>query len=194
MRSQDKKTIFVFVGPNGAGRKTVAEMAGSTLGIKKVLSYTTRRPRATEVDGQDYHFISREQFEKAMSNNEFVEVLDLEGNLFGVKHSDIEALAQEHPAVYLVLSRHGGEMLKEHYGDQVVRIFIYIDLDRLVQRNRERGDSEADIQMYIRHYDSEMEYKSHCEYAIENVDLAHAVFDLSKTLDGYLDRNLVELD
>lgn len=194
MRSQKQNNIFVFVGPNGAGRKTVAEMAGSTLGIRKVLSYTTRRPRPSEVDGQDYHFITREAFEKAMNNNEFIEVLDLEGNLFGVKHADIESMAQQHPAVYLVLSRHGGEMLKKHYGNQVVRIFIYIDLDRLVQRNRERGDSEEDIQMYIRHYDNEMAYKSDCEHAFENVDLAHAVFDLSKTLDDYLDRKLVELD
>lgn len=194
MGSNEKKTIFVFVGPNGSGRKTVAEMAGSTLGIKKVLSYTTRRPRPSEVDGQDYHFVSRETFNEAMRNNEFVEVLDLEGNLFGVKHTDIEALIQQHPAVYLVLSRHGGEVLKAHYGDQVVRIFIYVDLERLVQRNRDRGDSEKDIQMYIRHYDEEMDYKLQCEYAIENVDLAHAVFDLTKTLDSYLDRNLVELD
>lgn len=194
MRSQKQNNIFVFVGPNGAGRKTVAEMAGSTLGIRKVLSYTTRRPRPSEVDGQDYHFITREAFEKAMNNNEFIEVLDLEGNLFGVKHTDIESMAQQHPAVYLVLSRHGGEMLKKHYGNQVVRIFIYVDLDRLVQRNRERGDSEEDIQMYIRHYDNEMAYKSDCEHAFENVDLAHAVFDLSKTLDDYLDRKLVELD
>lgn len=193
MKPDNKKMIFVFVGPNGSGRKTVAEMAASTLGIRHVISYTTRKPRPNEVDGQDYHFISRESFEEAMRQDEFVEVLNYEGNLFGVKHADIAKIIEHHP-VYLVMSRHGGEVLKQHFGDQVVRIFIYIDLERLVERNRARGDSEEDIQMYIRYYDEEMEYKSQCEHAIENLDLAHAVFDLSKALDSYLERDLLELD
>jgi guanylate kinase len=96
--------------------------------------------------------------------------------------------------IYLILNRHGGHILKELYGDKVVQIFIYADLDRIVDRNRKRGDSEEDIAGYIAHYDEEMAYKSECDHAFENIDLAHTVFDLSKTLDGYMQRKLLELD
>jgi len=191
---QTNRYIFVFVGPNGAGRKTVAEMAGSTLGIKHVLSYTTRQPRPGEADGQHYHFVSRDAFEEANQNGEFLETMEYEGNLYGVKHADIERALKSHRAIYLVLSRHGGDVLKQTYGDRVVRIFIYVDLQILIDRHRKRGDSEEDIQHYIAHYDEEMAYKAECEHAFENIDLAHTVFDISKTLDSYLDRNLLELD
>jgi guanylate kinase len=191
---QTSRYIFVFVGPNGAGRKTVAEMAGSTLGIKQVLSYTTRKPRPGEADGQHYHFVSREAFEKAEQNGEFIETMEYEGNLYGVKREDIEQALKSRRAIYLVLSRHGGDVLKRTYGDRVVRIFIYVDLQILIDRHRKRGDSEEDIQHYIAHYDEEMAYKAECEHAFENIDLAHTVFDISKTLDSYLDRNLLELD
>ena len=192
--SDGKKRIFIFVGPNGAGRHTVAEMAGATLDIKKVLSYTTRPPRQSEVDGQDYHFITEKEFKEAQRNGEFVEVMEYEGNLYGVKRADIEKELKEHRAVYLVMSRRGGEVLKQVYGDQAVRIFIYADLDRIVERNRRKGASEENIRQFIAHYDEEMAYKSECEHVFENIDLAHTVFDLTKTLENYLDRNLIDLD
>ena len=66
---KEKEMIFVFTGPHGAGRKTVAEMSGSTLGLKQVISYTTRPQRPTEFDGQDYHFITSKQFADAQERN-----------------------------------------------------------------------------------------------------------------------------
>jgi guanylate kinase len=190
----DTQKIFVFTGPNGAGRKTVAEMSGSTLGLKQVLSYTTRAPRPGEADGQEYHFISRESFETARANNEFIEVIELDDRLYGIKRQDIERMLNANSVIYLILNRHGGRILKELYGDKVVQIFIYVDLERIVDRNRKRGDSEEDIAGYIAQYDEEMAYKNECDHVFENIDLAHTVFDLSKTLDGYMQRKLIELD
>jgi guanylate kinase len=191
---KEKEMIFVFTGPHGAGRKTVAEMSGSTLGIKQVLSYTTRPQRPTEVDGQDYHFITTQQFAEAEGRDEFIEITTVNNFFYGIKSNDIQNMFLSSGSIYLILNKHGAETLKKLYGDNVVRIFIYADRDVLENRMRESGDTEEDIQLYLSHFEDEMAYREECEHAFENIDLAHTVFDLTKTLDGDLNRNLVDLD
>ncbi|NOU66097.1 guanylate kinase [Paenibacillus sp. LMG 31461] len=191
---KDKEMIFVFTGPHGAGRKTVAEMSGSTLGMKQVISYTTRPPKATEEDGQDYHFISPAQFVQAQAGGEFIEVSTVNDHLYGIKSSDIEFMFQQSGSIYLILNRFGAETLKKLYGDRVVQIFIYAQRDTLEERMKESGDSEEIASKYLSDYENELAYRDQCDHVFENVDLAHTVFDLTKTLDHYLNRNLVDLD
>ncbi|TVY10233.1 guanylate kinase [Paenibacillus cremeus] len=192
---KDKELIFVFTGPNGAGRRTVAQMSGSTLGMRQVISYTTRTPRSSEVDGQDYHFVSKEQFAQAEGDKAFVEVIEIDGNRYGIKGADVAEMLQAHGAVYLILNRYGAETLKSIYGDRVVRIFIYADRETVLKREQERGDSQELINRYMSHFEEEMAYKESCEHAFENTDLAHTVFDLTKVLDDrYLHRKLLDLD
>ncbi|MCD1262037.1 guanylate kinase [Paenibacillus athensensis] len=191
---KDKEMVFVFTGPHGAGRKTVAEMSGDTLGVKQVLSSTTRPQKPTEVDGQDYHFITPEQFAQAEANNEFIEVVDVNGYRYGIRNADFERMFESAGSIYLIVNRYGAETLKKLYGDHVVRIFIYADRATLEKRMREGGDSEEVVARYLSHYEDEMAYRDQCEHVFENVDLAHTVFDLTKTLDHYLNRNLLELD
>ncbi|MZQ83866.1 guanylate kinase [Paenibacillus sp. 5J-6] len=191
---KDKEMIFVFTGPHGAGRKTVAEMSGSTLGMKQVISYTTRPPRATEEDGQDYHFISPAEFVQAQANSEFIEISTVNDHLYGIKSADIERMFEHSGSIYLILNRFGAETLKKLYGDQVVQVFIYAQRSILEERMRESGDSNEIIQKYLSYYEDELAYRDQCDHVFENVDLAHTVFDLTKTLDKYLNRNLVDLD
>ena len=191
---KDKELIFIFTGPTGAGRKTIAEMAGSTINMKQVLSYTTRQPRTNEAEGRDYHFISRDAFEEAQRRDEFVEVVEIDGALYGIKNADIESQLQEYGCIYLVLNRYGAEILKDLYGDKVKRFFIYADRDTIVERLTKRGDSEEQIRRYLSHYDEELAYKGNCEHAYDNHDSSHTMYDIAKTMEGYLQRNLLELD
>lgn len=191
---KEKEMIFVFTGPNGAGRRTVAEMSGSTLGIKQVISYTTRPPRPHEVEGQEYHFLNPAQFFQAQQNGEFLEITEIDGNLYGIKSGDIEQMFQKKGSIYLILNRHGAETLKTLYGDHVVRIFIYADKNVVTKRFRDAGYGEEQVAKLMSHYDEEMAYRSECEHIFENIDLAHTVFDLTKALDKYLQRNLLDLD
>jgi len=187
-------TIFVFTGPHGAGRRTVAEMAGSTLGIKHILTYTSRAPHSWETNGDQYHFISNREFDEAEANNEFIEVSVVNNNRYGVKRADLENFLDQCKHVYLILNRDGAEVLRQRYGEQVVRIFIYCSPSILEERARATNHSNADISRYMSHYDEEMAYKNECEHSFENIDLAHTMFDLTKTLESYLGRNLLELD
>lgn len=190
----EDEMIFVFTGPDGSGRKTVADMVGATLGMKKVVSYTTRPSRPIEEDGQDYHFITYEAFEQAEKNGEFVESVEIDGVKYGVKGKDIEELFDGNDFIYLILNAEGARTLKKLYGEKVTRIFIYVDRDVIIERQKIAGADEALIEHHFDYYDKDMAYKPECKHAFENTDLAHTVFKVTELLEQYMSRDLVEKD
>ena len=191
---KEKEMIFVFTGPDGSGRKTVADMVATTLGLRKVVSYTTRAKRPSEVDGQDYHFISEEDFKQAEENNEFVEVEEIDGTLYGIKGYDIEKMFKHNDFIYVVLNANGAEMLKKLFGEKVTRIFIYVDRNVIIERQKLIGASEEILDSHFNHYNADMSYKEKCKHAFENTDLAHTIFAVSSVLEDYMDRQLEERD
>ncbi|NDI36388.1 guanylate kinase [Chengkuizengella sediminis] len=191
---KEKEMIFVFTGPDGSGRKTVADMVGTTLGIKKVISYTSREKRPSEVDGQDYHFISRKQFEEGINNKEFVEVTDIDGNFYGIKGLDIEQEFKNNDFIYLILNSAGARTLKKLFGEKVSRLFIYVDRDVIIERQKALGVNQEIVDFHFKHYNEDMSYKDECKHAFENTDLAHTVFAVTEVLEGYMDRQLEEKD
>ena len=193
-RPSGQKMIFVFTGPDGSGRKTVADMVGTTLGISKVLSYTTRKRRPAEAEGQDYYFISREQFDEAERNGEFVESVEIDGVKYGHKSKDIEEMFKQNDFIYLILNAQGARKLKEAYGDRVIRLFIYVDRDVIIERQKALGVSDEILESHFKHYDEDMAYKSECKHSFENTDLAHTVFAVTEVLEKYMNRDLVEKD
>ncbi|QHT59144.1 guanylate kinase [Paenibacillus lycopersici] len=190
----DRKLIFVFTGPDGSGRKTVADSVGATLGIAKVLSYATRKPRPGEVNGQDYHFITPELYEQFERAGDFIESISIGGSRYGVRGEDIEQSLRQGGSVYLIVNPEGAQLLKDRYGDQAVRLFIYADRRTVQERQQESGLDAAIVQAKMDQYETAIAYQPNCEHAFENYDLAHTVFDISNTLEHYLQRNLVERD
>src|SRR5690554_4479888 len=191
---KETEQIFIFTGPVGAGRSTVANMVGNTLGMKKVISYTTRAPRPSEEHGQDYFFISRDQFTQSLNDNEFLEHIDINNNLYGIKNKDVELLFDQYSCIYLILNPTGSDILKKYYGDKAIRLFVYADKAIVEERQRKKGLPESDITNHLNSYDSDMAYMSQCEYSFENLDLAHNVYEITNILDTYLDRKLVDKD
>ncbi len=191
---KDTDRIFIYTGPEGAGRRTVADRAGETFSMKKVVAYTTRTRRPNETEGVDYFYLNPAQFKRAELNNEFVETIFSTTNLYGIKGADIEEHLSTHGAVYLIMNREGAEILKGIYGDKVVRIFVYSDVDTVKKRQVEKGLSEESIARNIVKYNEDMAYMPLCEHAFENYDLSHTLFSLTKILEGYLKRDLLDLD
>lgn len=191
---KETEMIFIFTGPDGSGRKTIADMVGATLGMKKVISCTTRQGRGGEIDGQDYHFISREAFEEAEKRGEFIESTEIDGHFYGIKNSDIERRFQSKGCIYLILNPQGAKTLKNIYGDRVTRLFIYADKETVLRRQIERGDPQDVIDHHMSHYNEAMAHMPECRHAFENSDLAHTVFAITNSIETYLNRNLVELD
>jgi guanylate kinase len=194
MAGKEGKYIFVYTGPDGSGRKSVADAVGLTLGMRKVISYTTRAKRPIEENGQDYYFVTDAEFREAALKGEFVEHLTIDGFRYGIKAHDINALFEK-GSVYVILNRHGADVLREKYGEEIIRIFVYADRNTVIQRQREAGLSEPEIERHLSHYDEDFAYGPHCEHAVENIgDLGHTVYHVTNVLEGYLQRNLVDKD
>jgi guanylate kinase len=188
------KAIFIFTGPVGSNRKSIAEMVGTTLSLTRIVAYTTRKPRSYETDGQDYHFIDLETFKKAEQNNEFIEEHQLKDIHYGIKTEEIMSAFETHDFVYLLLNRAGSDILKRFYGKHVIRIFIHSEKDKVRERLLSRGDSEEVVENYLQQYDAEISYKNQCEYQFENIELVDTTYEVTRVLDHWLQRQLIELD
>lgn len=182
---KEKELIFVFTGPDGSGRKTIADLAArTTLNIAKVVSYTTRERKNFEIEGKDYYYISREEFQKAKENGEFLESVEIDGNFYGIKEADIEKTFDKKRCIYLVLNNEGAKILKDLYGNKVIQFFISADRETVITRQKERGDSKMDIERHLSHYDESMEYKQKCEHSFENYELSHVLFEVVKAIES----------
>lgn len=190
----DRDKIIVFTGPDGSGRKSVAEAVGQTFGMEKVISYVTRPQRPGEVNGQDYHFITQEDYLDMERKGEFLESVKIAGYHYGIRSLDIGENLHLKGCVYLILNHEGADILKHIYGDKVIRLFLYADRRTVEERQRKHGMNEDIISRRLSHFDIDMGYRSTCEHAFENYDLAQTTYEITNTLELYLQRDLVDKD
>jgi guanylate kinase len=188
---KEKEKIFIYTGPDGSGRKTLAKMVATAFDMETVLSHTTRTPRHYETNGEDYHFVSEETFQQMKQQQEFLESVEIDGYHYGIREQDIVDTFEKHNLVYLTLNPEGADKLKQMFGARVIRIFIYADRDTVIKRQKERQDDEADIRRHMTHYDETMSYKNNCEHAFENYDLPQVSFQISELIESYLDRDYI---
>ncbi len=90
--------LFIVSAPSGSGKSTlVSELRQQVSGVDFGVSWTTRAPRGSEEDGREYHFTSREEFERMIGAGHFLEHAEVFGNLYGTARASLdEALAAEH--------------------------------------------------------------------------------------------------
>jgi guanylate kinase len=191
---KEKEKIFIYTGPDGSGRRTLAKMVATAFDMEMVISYTTRARRHYETNGEDYHFISEKTYLQMKEKEEFIESVEIDGIHYGIREQDIVNTFQKHNLVYLTLNPEGAQKIKEMFDDHVIRIFIYADRDTVIHRQQERQDDEADIERHMTHYDETMSYKDECEHAFENYDLPQVSFQISELIESYLDRDYIETD
>ncbi|MFB5198411.1 guanylate kinase [Neobacillus sp. KR4-4] len=191
---KNKEKLFIYTGPDGSGRKTVAKMVATAFDMETVISYTTRSPRHYEKNGEDYHFINEDTFKKMEDNQEFLECVEIDGIHYGIREEDIVKAFESHNLVYLTLNPEGTEKLKQMYGDRVMRFFIYADRDTVIERQKERQDNDQDIARHMAHYDETMNYKNSCEHAFENYDSPQISFQVSEVIEEFLERGFIVTD
>ena len=101
--------LFTVVAPSGAGKSSlVAGLLERDTGIELSVSYTTRSPRAGEVDGREYHFVTREKFKALIDADEFLEHAEVYGNLYGTSRRWIESRRTQGSHVLSAIDRTRG--------------------------------------------------------------------------------------
>ena len=178
--------LYVIAAPSGAGKTSLlhAVMARRP-GLSFSVSCTTRKPRAGEVDGKDYHFVDRAEFERLVAAGEFVEHANVFGNLYGTRLSVVDAALAEGRDLILEIDWQGAQQFRERL-PEAVQIFILppsrADLEK---RLRGRGsDSEEAIARRLEESTLEMSHWREFDYVIVNKDFEAAAAELEAILDG----------
>jgi guanylate kinase len=165
--------LFLIVGPSGSGKGTVIEEIGQKFpGFVYPISYTTRDIREGEVDGEVYHFISKDKFKEMIEGGEFLEYAVVHSdNYYGTSKKDILEPLRRGDVVVREVDIQGFHSItklvpKEH----LVSIFMKVsDLDDLRQRILRRGEiAEEELQRRLDSAAKELEQAKDCSYEVEN--------------------------
>jgi guanylate kinase len=180
-----KGKLFVVSGPSGAGKSTITKLILKEAdNLFLSTSATTRAPRAGEVDGKDYYFMTKEQFEKEIAEDNFVEHADVHGNYYGTLKREIDRQLNEGKNVLLEIDVQGGEQVKKKFPDVVLIFFKAPSEEELERRLRGRGtDSEEVIAVRLKNSLKEMEYESKYDKVIINETIEGSIEQLKKIIE-----------
>lgn len=175
-----KGTFFVLSGPSGSGKGTVLkEVLRKSDRIVYSVSATSRSPRAGEVDGINYYFKSRKEFETLIKADAFIEYTETYGNYYGTLKSEVEKAIVNGKNIILEIDPVGARNVRAHYPDAVLMFLVAPDLEVLSSRLSGRGSESAET-FKIRHDAalSEMENATLYDYVVVNDFVERAADDI----------------
>tara|TARA_B100002049_G_scaffold109675_1_gene80918 strand:+ start:13 stop:663 length:651 start_codon:yes stop_codon:yes gene_type:complete len=177
--------LFILAAPSGAGKssliKALLEKHGDNTEnpMQVSVSHTTRAPRPGEVDGEHYHFVSREQFEKLIEQGVFFEWAEVFGNYYGTSRVVIEQTLHRGIDVFLDIDWQGARQVKKLLPDTCGIFILPPSSEVLRERLNRRGqDSEDVIAGRMREAISEMSHYGEFDYILINDDFATALAEL----------------
>lgn len=183
--------LLIVSGPSGAGKSSICSRVRSEMPeLRFSVSCTTRQPRKGEQHGKEYYFISREEFEQKISDNEFIEHAEVFGNRYGTLKSEVTKYILQGEDVFLDIDIQGALQIKKAaIENELLRKcaeFIFItppSLSELEHRLRERAsDSEEQIQQRLAKAGYEISFWHEYDYMLINDVLETAVAEMKSLI------------
>jgi guanylate kinase len=175
-----KGVLYIVSAPSGAGKTSLVKALLKTdPAIHLSVSFTTRPPRPGEIDGRDYHFVSRERFEAMLAEGEFLEHAEVYGNFYGTSKGSIAGDLDAGRDILLEIDWQGAAQVREHF-PQAASIFILPpSFSALRTRLSGRGqDSDEVIERRLAAAAHDVAHAGAFDYIIVNDDFDHALQDL----------------
>ena len=169
-------TVFIISAPSGSGKSTLVHHLLETVsGLAFSISYTTRPPRPTEINGVDYIFVSKQEFEDRLARNEFLEYASVFGNYYGTNRCSLETAVHAGKDLVLDIDVQGARQLKVAIPEAISIFVLPPSRQVLEQRLRARSeDSEEVIQRRLRGAAEEVRNYTQYDYVLINRDLEDA--------------------
>jgi guanylate kinase len=174
--------VFLITGPSGVGKGTlIAELLEAIPELELSVSATTREPRAGEVDGRDYHFLSQDEFDRRVEAGDFLEHAEYSGNRYGTLREAVDGRLAEGKSVVLEIEVQGARQIREAM-PEAVQIFIAPPSeDDLRARLEGRGtDSAEAIERRLETAREELEAQDEFRHVIVNDDVQKSALELEK--------------
>jgi guanylate kinase len=173
--------LFTISAPSGAGKTSLVKalLAKKPTELAVSVSHTTREIRPGEVNGADYHFVSLNQFESMIENDEFIEHARVFDNLYGTAQRSVEGILDSGKHVILEIDWQGARQVKQKMPATVCIFILPPSRETLEQRLVDRGtDDQTTIKRRMESADREMSRWNDAEYLVVNEDFNQALYDL----------------
>lgn len=174
-------TVFIVSAPSGSGKSTlVRRLLAEDPSLIFSISFTTRKRRGAEVEGESYHFIDRPDFERRIAAGEFLEHAEVFGNYYGTHRSVLERAEAEDKDLVLDIDVQGARQLMERIPNAVSIFILPPSREILERRLRARSeDSEEMIDRRLREAAEEIKAYDRYHYVLVNDHLDHSTATLS---------------
>jgi guanylate kinase len=174
-------TVFIVSAPSGSGKSTiVGKLLERDKRLRFSVSYTTRKPRGVEREGEEYYFVSRDQFEARLARGEFLEYAEVFGNYYGTHISEIDRAKAEGQDLVLDIDVQGERQLKDRIPNAVSIFILAPSREDLENRLRARStDSSEVIARRLREAAEEIGRYEQYDYVLVNREVEESVDTLS---------------
>lgn len=186
MEVKHEKKLFVISGSSGVGKGTViGGFLKRNPNFKLSISCTTRNKREGEVQGVNYFYLSKQDFQKSVEAGEFLEWEEFSGNFYGTKKEFIlNSLAKKRDLI-LEIDTKGALKVKEQLQDAVLIFIAPPCCQELEQRLRNRKtETEEAIQKRLQAVNCELENSKRFDYVVVNDEVERAILSLEKIIQG----------
>jgi guanylate kinase len=179
---KNRGILFILSGPSGVGKGTIRKAVMELGNLSFSVSCTTRTPRAGEIDGVDYKFISLEEFNEKLDESLFLEHALVHSNMYGTLRRDVESVLESGEDMILEIDVQGAFQVKSKM--DCVSVFVLPpSLQALEDRLRSRrADDDEKIKLRIKNAENEISRAKEFDYSIINDSLEHAVSELKSII------------
>jgi guanylate kinase len=181
--------VFVITGPSGVGKGTLIRGLMERLEqLELSVSATTRAPRPGEQDGVDYHFLTREEFDRRVAEGDFVEHADYAGRSYGTLRSELEARVRAGTPVVLEIEVQGARQVRAAMPEAVQVFIAPPSLEALRTRLIGRGTDDAEeVERRLQVAEEELAAQPEFGYVVVNDRLEDALEELTRIVADELD-------
>jgi guanylate kinase len=178
--------LFVIAAPSGAGKTSlVSSLLAARPSLKVSVSHTTRKPRATEVEGRDYHFVTPAQFHQLIAQNAFLEHAQVFDNFYGTGAAQVRDKLAAGNDILLEIDWQGARQVRRAMPDSTSIFILPPSRAALEQRLRERRtDSAETIARRLADASTDMSHYDEFDYVVVNDQFERAAADVGAILDG----------
>ena len=188
MVRDSKSTMLILSSPSGAGKTTISKkIQQKHKNFKISVSHTTRKARPNEVNGVDYHFVSKDEYKKMIDSGDFYEYAKIFDNYYGTSKKSIQELMKNNFDILFDIDWQGTKQLSKFKELKLLKIFILPpSKEELEKRLKSRNqDNTSTIQKRLKSYDLDKLHWNEYDYVITNDNLDSCYNQIEKILSNY---------
>jgi guanylate kinase len=177
MKPTHKPIVYIISAPSGSGKSTlVNEILKAIPGLDFSISYTTRAPRGSERNGKQYHFVPRQEFDRMVKADEFLEHAEFDGNCYGTARRFLEEAKRKGTDLLLDIDVQGAAQIHKKLPDAVSIFVLPPDKKTLEWRLRKRGENDEEtIRRRLETAGREIEEYDRYNYVLINDQLEKSI-------------------